>query len=444
MDTNALLQTWKKYIDTKLKKPTGRAELVAKLKAYNNNQQHIHPQITKQAEYIINKLIHAFATSMITIYDTKIVDVVLSLFPEIDPELKKYITDFVAQAPWLQAIQQGFIKTLDIIKDYILYSHGPENKGETRYVLLEANINEAIYNMLNCWGISCFTLMFIKALFSLDTVELNLPYLFFIAGSYSVVDFMIDENTEHPQVIRDILHFFETELYGNQVGEQKLKETTKRSIHYLIHTYKNDASPNPSKLQSIIYSMATEKECFKKQRNPHLTHDEIIELTINKGLSTGYLIMSGLATDYYTVCTKEMPDRLAIFNQYCVLLQLLDDLSDFTKDSNDGIITSAKLFNGDYNGFAWFALDCLLDFLEKVNTLHIFTPQMIKAFNLLFINYWCYCCNKNMAFLDDSIITVIKKNYIVDMDYVIHMRNEKHKKKYELYKLLLSGPEKHK
>jgi hypothetical protein len=454
MENNTLLQTWKKYMNHKLSSQSSRRiDLIDKLKLYNNNQQHIHSQITKQAEYIINKLIHAFSTSMVSIYDTKIFDVLLELFPEIDPELKKYITNFIEQSPWLYTIQQGFLKTLGMIKEYILYSHGLDNHNEKPELLLDATINETIYNILNCWVISCFTVVFGKALFSLDTIELNLPYLFFVAGSYSIVDFIIDENTEHPQIIKDILRQFETGLLGDNPPQQTesglsggthqadttstIKESFLRGIKYLMNTYKNGSNPDKSKLQMIIYSMATEKECFKLQRIQGLSSEKIIELAIHKGLSTGYLILASLNESSYQSCIAH--NNMSLFNHYCILIQLLDDLSDYIKDKESGINTCATLFKDDLNGYAWFVIDCVLDFLENINSLGIFNTQLAKGFNLMFINYWCYCCNKNMAFLDNDLINVIKDNYIFDMNYVIEMRAEKHKKKYELYKLLLSS-----
>ena len=193
--------------------------------------------------------------------------------------------------------------------------------------------------------------------------------------------------------------------------------------------------------------MVTEKECFKKQRqnnntNP-LSTTGLVTLTINKGLSTGYLILASLSQENYETCVR--PDnqtQLNIFNQYCILLQLLDDLSDYTKDSAAKIITSTALFPGAYSAFAWFVLGCVLDFLDAVQESGVFDSRLNSGFNMVFVNYWCYCCNKNIDALgqDTELLSLITDNYMFDMKYVLQMRDQKHKKKYELYKLLLTEP----
>jgi hypothetical protein len=192
--------------------------------------------------------------------------------------------------------------------------------------------------------------------------------------------------------------------------------------------------------------MATEKECFKKQRQNNNTNSlsttELVTLTINKGLSTGYLILASLSQEVYDKCVdSDNQAQLNLFNQYCILLQLLDDLSDYTKDSAAKIITSSGLFPESYPAFAWFVLDCVLDFLDAVQAAGIFDTQLNSGFNMVFVNYWCYCCNKNIDEIrhDTVLLSVITDNYLFDMEYVLQIRDQKHKKKYELYKLLLQN-----
>lgn len=461
------IHKWTKYIFDKINEHsllTQHSNIITRLKHLNNNHEHITPEIIRGLEHIIDKIAHAFSSSLITIYDTNIFDVLFDIcrthiseyLPEYLPEyLLKYIHNFINKdnSPWLYTLQQGFITTLGLIREHILLTH--DNNPN---ILLEAHINESIYNIINCWVISCITLLFCKALFSLDTLSLNLPYLFFVAGSYSIVDFAIDDNIE-PQVIRNILQLFEHELTAkcmnpnqnqNQSPEQPPEQyIIYKSIRHLVKLFTQHADPNATKLQAIIYSMTTEKECFKLQRAQNngitsLSIHDIITLTINKGLSTGYLILAGLSQNIYDICVHANNHKqLNIFNQYCILLQLLDDLSDYSKDSAAGITTSAALFQGAYSTFAWFVLDCVLDFLEMVmrEVAGIFDMRISNAFNILFINYWCYCCNKNMSYiiLDAELISVITDNYMFDMEYILQMREQKHKKKYELYKLLLNA-----
>lgn len=445
---------WHNYIQNKLNNPTpgGRefsvisiphSNTIERVKRFNNNHEHITPGIRQQSRFIIDKITHAFAVSLVTIYDTDIFD---SLFIIIRPYLPEYmngyICAFITNSPWLDTLRQGFITTLGLIREHILASH-----DDNHNILLEAHINESIYNIINCWVISCVTLLFCKALFALPMLELNLPYLFFVASSYSIVDFAIDDNTMHPQVIRNILHLFEHELTGKPQANNNyvdgLSKPMSKVIKNLVQTYTQHADPNSTKLQAIIYSMTTEKECFKQQRLNNvddMTVSEIITLTINKGLSTGYLILASLSQANYETCVNATNQtQLNIFNQYCILLQLLDDLSDHTKDSTAKIITSTALFPGAYSAFAWFVLECVMDFLDAVQESGVFDKRMNSGFNILIINYWCYCCNKNIDAIghDTEILSVITDNYMFDMEYVLQMREQKHKKKYELYKLLI-------
>lgn len=447
MDTlNTHNTKWQNYIQGKLHNPVSHDQLIPRVKRLNNNQEHITPIITQQSRIIIDKITHALASSLVTIYDSNICNSLFEIIRPYLPEyLHEYIQTFIINSPWLNTLHQGFIVTLGLIREHILVSH-----DATHNILLEAHINESIYNIINCWIISCVTLLFCKGLFTLPTLELNLPYLFFVAGSYSIVDFAIDDNTMHPQVIRNILQLFEHELLGKRYSDKvsdisdNLPTPLYKSIKHLVNTYTQHANPNSTKLQAIIYSMVTEKECFKKQKQNNNTNPfsstEIIMLTINKGLSTGYLILASLSQANYDTCVN--PDNQAqinLFNQYCILLQLLDDLSDYTKDSAAKIITSAGLFPESYPAFAWFVLDCVLDFLDMIQESGIFDSRLNSGFNMVFVNYWCYCCNKNIDIIghDTELLSVITDNYLFDMDYVIQMRDQKHKKKYELYKLLL-------
>lgn len=453
------IDNWQKNIQDKLNNPTPHINTIERVKRFNNNHEHITPGIRQQSRFMIDKITHAFTASLVTIYDA---DIFESLFiiirPYIPEHLREYIHTFITNSPWLDTLRQGFITTLGLIREHILISHNDTNTTGYK-ILLEAHINESIYNIINCWVISCVTLLFCKVLFALPILELNLPYLFFVASSYSIVDFAIDDNTMHPQVIRNILHLFEHELSGRQQtlndtgSAEGLPKPMYKAIKNLVQTYTQHADPNATKLQAIIYSMTTEKECFKKQRR-HMTHvgnnkaksdalsiPEIITLTINKGLSTGYLILASLSQANYDICVNpENQLPLNIFNQYCILLQLLDDLSDYTKDSAAKIITSVGLCGGQcFPVFAWFVLDCVLDFLDAVHESGVFEQRMNRGFNILIINYWCYCCNKNGDAIgnDKELLSVITDNYMFDMEYVIQMRDQKHKKKYELYKLLI-------
>ncbi len=451
------IDKWQNYIQNKVDTHgTPHSNIKERVKRLNNNHEHITPGICQQSRFIIDKITHAFTASLVTIYDA---DIFESLFiiirPYLPEHLREYIHTFITNSPWLDTLRQGFIKTLGLIREHILASH-----DDNHNILLEAHINESIYNIINCWVISCVTLLFCKVLFALPTLELNLPYLFFVAGSYSIVDFAIDDNTMHPQVIRNILQLFEHELSGSQQtsndtgSAEGLPKPMFKAIKNLVQTYTQHVDPNATKLQAIIYSMATEKECFKKQRrHMHMTHvgnnkaksdalsiPEIITLTINKGLSTGYLILASLSQANYDICVNSTNQaQLNIFNQYCILLQLLDDLSDYTKDSAAKIITSVGLCGQSYLAFAWFVLDCVLDFLNAVQESGIFDSRISSGFNILIINYWCYCCNKNGDAIghDKELLSVITDNYMFDMEYVLQMRDQKHKKKYELYKLLI-------
>lgn len=148
--------------------------------------------------------------------------------------------------------------------------------------------------------------------------------------------------------------------------------------------------------------------------------------------------MSSLTESIYKSCVHEQnAKQKTIFDNYCILLQLLDDLGDYDKDIQAKITTFVTLFDNNYPAFAWFVLDCVIDFLTKVNDIDIFDTQIITGFNILFINYWCYCCNKNIKYLSADIIQIIKENYLFDMEYMNKLRTEKHRKKYELYKLIL-------
>lgn len=452
---------WRQYICNKLVNSSSHKDATELLKKINNNQTHIHPYITHQFSAIIDKIVHVFSDSIITIYDTNlfesICDIIFShdsIHNIISDDTKKCVRDYITQSPWMTIIHQGFIRTLDLIREYTICTGIDASHVNESYLKnipsLHNHINETIYNIINCWIISCVTLLFCKALFGMPTLELNLPYLFFVAASYSIVDFAIDDNTTKIHVVKTILKIFEQGITcpDDNVEQFQFAEIPKHiynAIKHLIHTYKVHADPNTTKLNGIIYSMATEKECFKRQRADDITNDEIITITVNKGLSTGYLILAGLPQDIYDTYVNSDGNNshanLYLFNQYCILLQLLDDLSDYTQDSAAGITTSAKLFT-TYPAFAWFVLDCLLDFLQGVQVSVIFDKWLNNGFNIVFVNYWCYCCNKNIKLISDTdieLIDLITANYMFDMEYVLHMREQKHKKKYELYKLLIQG-----
>jgi hypothetical protein len=297
------IDNWLKYIQNKLNNPTPHSNIKERVKRLNNNHEHITPGIRQQSRFMIDKITHAFAASLVTIYDADIFESLFIIIRTYLPEhLREYIHTFITNSPWLDTLRQGFITTLGLIREHILISHDDTHTVGSK-ILLEAHINESIYNIINCWVISCVTLLFCKVLFALPMLELNLPYLFFVAGSYSIVDFAIDDNTMHPQVIRNILQLFEHELSGRQQtsndtgSAEGLPKPMSKAIKNLVKTYTQHADPNATKLQAIIYSMATEKECFKQQRR-HMTHvgdnktksealsiPEIITLTINKGLS---------------------------------------------------------------------------------------------------------------------------------------------------------------
>ena len=462
MQPKQLAQTvdnWRQYICNKQVNPRAHKDITALLKKLNNNQSHIHPMVTKQSRDIIDKIVHAFSESLITIYDTNLFESICDIIFShpyacnmISDDIKIHIKDYITQTPWLSIIHQGFICTLDLIRDYVSANHidNTIDSGKSNPPL-HNHINESIYNIINCWIISCVTLLFCKALFGMPTLELNLPYLFFVAASYSIVDFAIDDNTVKIPIVKTILKLFE---YGITCADEITQTHDQftdipahifHAIRHLIQTYKHHVDPNTTKLNAIFYSMTTEKECFKRQRVKDISADEIITLTINKGLSTGYLILAGLPQTVYDLCVNPAGNNnnLVLFSQYCILLQLLDDLSDYTQDSVADISTLAKLFT-TYPAFAWFVLDCLLDFLQGVQDSVIFDKWQANGFNIIFVNYWCYCCNKNIKLISDTgsdteLMNLITANYMFDMEYVLQMREQKHKKKYELYKLLIQG-----
>lgn len=455
MQNKQLAQTvdkWRQYICNKLANPRSHKDATELLKKLNNNQTHIHSAVTHQSRIIIDKIVHAFSESLITIYDTNLFESICDIIFSHDgicavmlsDDTKKCVRDYITQSPWLATLHQGFIRTLDLIREYVAASYIDTEKSN---LSLHNHINETIYNIINCWIISCVTLLFCKALFCMPTLELNLPYLFFVAASYSIVDFAIDDNTTKLPIVKTILKMFEQGITCHaEIAQFQFAEIPKHilnAIKHLIQTYNHHADPNTTKLNAIFYSMATEKECFKRQRAENITNDEIITLTINKGLSTGYLIIAGLPQKLYDLHVNSDDDNnhnnQNLFSQYCILLQLLDDLSDYTQDSAAGITTSAKLFT-TYPEFAWFVLDCLLDFLQAIQGAGIFDKWLNNGFNIVFVNYWCYCCNKNNKLIYDvdiELINLITANYMFDMEYVLQMREQKHKKKYELYKLIL-------
>jgi hypothetical protein len=464
MENKQLKQTinkWHFYIRKKITNPRTHIAITELLKTLNNNQTHIQPEITQQSRDIIDKIVHAFSESLVTVYDPNLFESICDIIFThervcniISDDMKIHIKDYITQTPWLATLHQGFIHTLSLIREYVDASHSPDSVSEN--ILLQTQINESIYNIINCWVISCITLLFCKALFGMATLELNLPYLFFVAASYSIVDFAIDDTTVKIPIVKTILKLFEQGINNSCEQNQpnfaeEIPAHIFNAIRHLIQTYKHHADPNSTKLNAIFYSMHTEKECFKRQRVTNISANEIITLTINKGLSTGYLILAGLPQKIYDSCVnldcanESNKNTLSLFNQYCILLQLLDDLSDYTQDSAASITTSAKLFE-TYPAFAWFVLDCLLDFLQEIQASGIFDKWLNNGFNIIFVNYWCYCCNKNIKLItgsdtgsDTELMDLLKANYMFDMEYVLQMRDLKHKKKYELYKLLIQG-----
>jgi len=172
-----------------------------------------------------------------------------------------------------------------------------------------------------------------------------------------------------------------------------------------------------------------EIKCFKEQTLPSQPAESVIQLGVLKGLSTGYLISKGALSDLYS--------------EYSVLIQLLDDLSDYTEDTHAGIQTFA-VCAGSLEEYAVKAGECLAEFIDKysaaVNSDPEFMlggpPAMEYVIHCL-IMYWLYCMCKTPSLhpIVWQCADRLGLSRVMDPLRILESRREKHAAKLNLWKI---------
>ena len=403
--------------------------LVPKSSILSSVLSHRHTEMT----LIINKILDAFSNAVITIYDTDLFTKLASLLSNESSSMLGPLFD--SDNSWCHTVQSAFTNTITMLREYLATSN-TTSMPFTEYVKLP-RINKIIYDVLNCWVISIFTLVFIKQLFQLDTLPLDISYLLFITVSYSIIDFTIDESNESPAIITELLKYIEHRLTSvNHHQQPTISPDSAKMIDPLIKLL--NATPyTRSRESAVLYSFDIEKQCFKLQKCPDINKAVLADLTRQKGISTGYLILSIFDNKVYNSCVTDKHGRIELFHKYCIILQLLDDLGDWEKDQLAGIHTSISLYDGGYIDASWSILMVLLDMLDDIILAKVFkTANIEQLFVQLFINYWCYSCCKHWDLLDTELRAIIQETYAFDKDYILELRAKKHAFIPNLYSVL--------
>ncbi len=290
--------------------------------------------------------------------------------------------------------------------------------------------------------------------------EFCVPFLFTVAGAYAILDNLVDSSSTSDNT-KQVIQIFgwylnqlsQTSFSSNSESESSIKPYPEngltqevinysREIRWLVCKIAASLSKLPAENRSVIIaalqaSFSNELDCYRIQFRDDNTPDTILNLGIDKGITSINLIMHCLGH-------QKSPDELMHGYSSGVLMQVMDDLSDWQEDSAAGICTFASLFP-DYETYIVFSGLYLAQFIdsyfstEKLKTKTDSRQQIITA---VLVMHWVYCICKNLP--DDSAIT---KNILstLELDHIItpillkSKRREKHSAKLELYRVFFNG-----
>ncbi len=369
--------------------------------------------------------------------------VTLSLYSPIERPLK--ISEWLNQyVPWLDLeprkhVTTTCLDTLTYIEQWLEYS-------QSKRVLTREQISGRIYRLLNCLIAGLGTSALFYKLVTRDGHRFSLDYLFVVAGCYTLIDHLVDDSgSSHSDLTKQAIGIFnwyitrlETEpgklptMYHTNPMSNILQEYN-MAVYWLITLLIKSIS-DKAKLREVINIMRVcfnvEIRCFKEQTLSSQPHESVIQLGVLKGLSTGYLISRGVLSDLYS--------------EYSVLIQLLDDLSDYTEDTQASIRTFAGCSN-TLDGYAVKVGECLAEFIDKYTTAVTKDPEFMlggpAAMEYVItslIMYWVYCMCKtpDLHPMVRQCTDRLGLSRILDPCRILVSRREKHAAKQNLWKIM--------
>jgi hypothetical protein len=370
--------------------------------------------------------------------------VTLSLYSPCERPLK--ISEWLNQyIPWLDPETRKYIittciSTLSYMEQWLEYS-------QAKWLLTREQISGRIYRLLNCLIAGLGTsALFYKLITHGEGQQFSLEYLFIVAGCYTLLDHLVDDiGSSHSDLTKKAIGIFDwyitrlqTEptvlptVYSSSSLTPLLQEYN-RAIYWLINLLIKSI-PDKDKLDEIIGIMRVcfnvEIRCFKEQTLSSQPPESVIQLGVLKGLSTGYLISQCVLTDLYS--------------EYSVLIQLLDDLSDYIEDTQAGIRTFAGC-SGSLDGYAVKVGECLAEFIDKYSSAvtkdHEFMlggPAAMEYVIPALIMYWLYCMCKTPSLhpLVQQCADRLGLTRIIDPYRILESRRKKHSAMLNLWKIL--------
>ena len=387
----------------------------------------------------------------------------LRQIPEVNPGLVSWLDSLAT--PGLSdlgsGIQQSLLHLIKTTRELHAFNTG------------SADLANRIYYNIKCWIYSVFTLVLDKGIYrshsilspplvgenlvkrqcldtgletqclryKLPSLAINPDYLFFISGSYYLVDTLIDSRPDESSSISIIGLLGEIKTLLDMPADQSSSIPVTTPAQFLYSKLVSGGYSH-AKINMAKYCLQTEIDCFKLQRNPDLTRQQLIQLTLDKGISTGRLVIAGLVDEESTPSNSG-----DLFDQYCVLMQVIDDLADFGEDIlAGGIKTSAHLLLNpiknvpstvSYAGYALCVLDMILDWLIKCQEAGHFDNNQLHILKSGYCNYWCYAVSKNasefikpdISQLDREVLELVRDLYWFDADYIKDLRERKNKNK---------------
>lgn len=355
------------------------------------------------------------------------------------PEIKKWLSENI---PWLDTNTQEHITStslavLTYLEQWLEYS-------QAHIVLTKEQISMRIYRLLNCIIACLGTDAFFYAIQGPSTRDSRVAYLFVVAGCYTLLDHLIDDVVSAGQthITKQAIGIFdwyitwlETEFphckpipqYPPEQLSPMMQEYN-RAIFWLICLLVR-SGPLMEVVGIIRLCFNVEIRCFQEQTRSSQPHESIIQLGVLKGLSTGYLISQGILTPLYS--------------EYSVLIQLLDDLSDYIADSQAGI-HGFPICTSGIEEYAIFVGECLAEFIDGYTTclardqgLMLGGPNAAEYVIPTLIMYWIYCMCKTPQLTDLTRTCIVKLGLvdIIDPVLILESRREKHIALQNLWKI---------
>lgn len=360
-------------------------------------------------------------------------------------EIKKWLSGNI---PWLDPntvthISNVSLAVLTYLEEWLEYS-------QAHMVLSKEQISTRIYRHLNCLIAGLGTTALFYGMIP-QTINQNacVAYLFVVAGCYTLLDSLIDQPSSHGETTKLAIKIFDwyiTQLETDPVSptiimypmdqlSPEMQEYT-LAVHWLVCLLiKSVSSSDSSRLRKVIgiirLCFNVEIRCFREQTRSSQSSESIIQLGVFKGLSTGYLISQGVLTPLYS--------------EYSVLVQLLDDLSDYMEDSQAGIRGFPACARSGLQDYAIFVGECLAEFIDSYSKFLARDPGLIlggpdaaEYVIPTLIMYWIYCMCKTpqLADLTRECIERLGLSGIMDPRRILDSRQEKHAALQNLWKIV--------